>query len=96
MSEDEARIGPGHPDYIEPGVPFIVKVQASLFTTDTEQQVVIYNESRSVMYQCPASDCPTLVAALDSDQPKGFFWTSLDEAGRLQLDPDNTAEWQDW
>jgi len=93
--EDE-YMGPGHPDYIEADERFIVKVQASLFSTESEQQVIIYNENRSITYQCPASDCPDMVAVLDPGHPKAFFWTTIDEEGRLHLDPDDTAEWQDW
>jgi hypothetical protein len=95
MGADEG-IGPGHPDFIEPGVRFIVKVQASLFTTESEQQVVIYNEDRTIQYQCPAADCLDMVAVLDPDVPKAFFWTTIDEEGRLQLDPNDIAEWQNW
>lgn len=94
--DDYEDIGPGHPEYLAPDERFIVKVQASLFSTETEQQVIIYNEDRSITYQCPASDCPTMVDVLDPGHPKAFFWTSLDEKGRLQLDPDDLAEWQDW
>jgi hypothetical protein len=90
------ELEPGDEGYVEPGERFIVKVQASLFSTESEQQVIIYNESRSITYQCPASDCPDMVAALDPDMPKAFFWTTIDKAGRLQLNPHDTAEWQEW
>lgn len=96
MVGGDADMDPDHPDYIPANVRFIVKVQASLFATESEQQLIIYNENRSIMYQCPAADAPEMVEALDPEQPKGFFWTHLDKAGRLQLDPKDTADWQDW
>jgi hypothetical protein len=72
----------------------IVKVQLSLSTTENGQQVLIYNKSRSVMLQVPATNELIRQMTIDGDvEPKLFFHAHI-EGENVVLD--KYAKWQEW
>jgi hypothetical protein len=68
----------------------IVKVQLSLYTTEVERQVVVYNEDQSIFFEM---DAPLDVLELMGERPKAFFYATLKD-GTLGLD--EQAPWQNW
>jgi len=70
----------------------IVKVQVSLFTTESEPQVLIYNKNLSHSYQGPVSED---IIEIMKGEPKKFFYAKLPKKpGQIELL--NEAPWQDW
>ena len=75
---------------------FVVKVQASLHNSDTEQTLLIYNQDQSVSFEQKASENPELLAVLSPEKHyKGYFWATLEE-GLLRINPEDQTGWQDW
>jgi hypothetical protein len=70
----------------------IVKVQISLFSSEPTAQVLVYNESRSHLYE---GDAPAEIVELMDGEPKKFFWANMPkEKGFIELLKE--APWQDW
>lgn len=73
---------------------FIVKVQVSLNTPEDSRLVLVYNQDRSVWCQYPFAGFEALMADLDPELLKGFFWASQDKEGLLHID--EKTDWRDW
>ena len=70
---------------------FIVKVQISLFSSDDQKLVMIYDEGRTFTDQFPATK--ELLDGMGGE-PKKFFWAKTADDGFLELGEE--AEWQEW
>lgn len=70
--------------------PFIVKIQASVATTAGQRQVLVYNEDRSVQFQCPLQPD---VESLLRGRLKMYAYATLD--GTI-LEIGNEAPGQVW
>jgi hypothetical protein len=68
----------------------IVKVQISLFTNEAKPQVLVYNESRTVMWQ---GDAPKGLKKLMKGEPKKYFKATT--GGKLIHLGDEVEE-QEW
>lgn len=69
----------------------IIKVQLSLHTSESKQQILAYNESQSILWQ---GDVTKAVKKVMGKSPKKFFYGWLDD--RKQLVIDDPAPWQKW
>lgn len=71
----------------------IIKIQRSLATTEKEQQMLVYDQSREFEYEGPIT---VEVAALLGREPKGYFIAEFDDAsGMLDIiaEVDVDPEW---
>lgn len=69
----------------------IVKVQLSQYTTEDEQQVLVYNKSKSIFYEETASK---KIIGMMAGRFKAFFKARLEKDGTLTLK--KPAKWQEW
>ncbi|MGQ3685298.1 MAG: hypothetical protein ACUBOA_09905 [Candidatus Loosdrechtia sp.] len=60
----------------------IVKVQSSLYTTDTAQKMLVYNEDRSINYE---ADLTEEVKKVLLGRPKAYFEFTLTENKEIRL-----------
>lgn len=61
---------------------FVVKVQLSLHTSETKQQVLVYNEDKSVYWQDVAGE--SILGAM-SGKAKAFFKATRNQQGVIEL-----------
>lgn len=70
----------------------IVKVQASIFTTEPlGPQALVYDKHRKFEWQGPL---PASVKDILAGRPKAFFLAHIDEQRQLVLGEE--AQWQSW
>lgn len=69
---------------------FLVKVQVSLYTTESKPQILIYNEDHSIFFQ------GDMYKGLEKriKEPKKFWWAHVSKKNMIVLD--KPAPWQDW
>ena len=60
----------------------IVKVQSSLYTTDTAQKMLVYNEDKSIYYE---AELTAEVRNLLADRPKAYFEFTLTESNEIRF-----------
>lgn len=70
---------------------FIVKCQLSLMTSESTQQVMVYNEDRTVLLQV---DCTPDLKAMFGDSVKIFRYAHIRKDKMLSID--DPAPWQEW
>ncbi len=70
----------------------IWKVQRSLFSTEANQQVLIYNEDKSKEGQMDMT--PEVEKLFPPDEHKIFVYGTMNAAG--EVDIGDFAPWQDW
>lgn len=68
----------------------IVKVQASLVTTEDSQQILIYNKDKSAFWQGPAT---SELLTIMNGRPKAFFSARI---VKKKIMIDSEAKWQNW
>jgi hypothetical protein len=69
----------------------IVKVQVSLFTTESAQQVLVYNEDRSVMYQ---GDVTQDILDAMGGAPRRYFFAVINDDNTIGIeDPAPEQTW---
>jgi hypothetical protein len=61
----------------------IIKLQVSIYTTESKSQVLIYNKDRSIFYQEDIT--PEIEDLMDGDK-KAYFEAHIDETNKLVLD----------
>jgi hypothetical protein len=69
----------------------IVKVQSSLYTTDTAQKMLIYNEDKSIYYESHLTEEIKKVLA---GRQKAYFEFTLTENNEIRLGKEATP--QNW
>lgn len=69
----------------------VVKVQASIYTTEGRPQVLVYSQDRALLF---TGSLPSQVQEVLGDRPKAFFYAWVDARGKIVLDAE--APWQAW
>jgi hypothetical protein len=69
----------------------IVKVQISLFTTETTRQMLVYDRRKSVVFQGDVTQ--EVLDEMEGD-PKAFFHATHRRDGAIELH--RRAPWQEW
>jgi len=69
----------------------IINVQVSLYTTEPEQQVIAYNEDRTLSWKGPAT---REIMKIMGGDAKAFFPACLSPDFKFVIG--QRAEWQDW
>ena len=66
-------------------MPFIVKLQQSLYSSDDVKTCLIYNKSKSIYYETDVSDEIRDLIKILKGRPKAYFKVRLSKDKKIQI-----------